>query len=121
MGGFDYRDLTVWQKSIDLVEVIYRHTAGFPNHETFGLTQQLRRAVVSIPSNIAEGQGRGSPREFRNFLGIARGSLNEVETQLVIAARLKYISPEMSTDLSCQCQEVTRLINGLIKSIDRKP
>ncbi|WP_295585142.1 four helix bundle protein [uncultured Lamprocystis sp.] len=90
MGVRDYRDLIVWQKSMDLVTEVYRLTRGFPREELFGLTSQVRRAAVSIPSNIAEGQARQSTAEFRRFLSIAQGSRAEVETQLLIAVRLNY-------------------------------
>jgi four helix bundle protein len=83
-----YRDLVVWQRSIELTVVIYKLTRAFPREETFGLSSQLRRASVSTASNIAEGYGRGSKGEYRNFLGIARGSALEVQTQLVIARQL---------------------------------
>jgi four helix bundle protein len=87
-----YRDLRVWQKSMDLAEHVYRLTENFPRAEIYGLTSQLRRAAVSIPSNIAEGQGRTSKGEFRLFLGNARGSLLEVETQLMLANRMAYLN-----------------------------
>jgi len=89
MSGHDYRDLTVWQKALDLVEAVYLATESFPSHEMFGLRGQLRRAAVSVPSNIAEGQGRRSPRDFRKFLTISRGSLCEIKMQIQIAARSK--------------------------------
>jgi four helix bundle protein len=85
-----YRDLIAWQKAIELVTEIYRATQGFPDRERFGLTSQLRRAAVSVPSNVAEGQGRRSTGEFKQFLGHARGSLLEVETQIFIANNLGY-------------------------------
>jgi four helix bundle protein len=97
--GRSYKDLFAWQKSMDLVTAIYRTTAGFSKDELFGLTSQLRRAAVSIPSNIAEGQGRLSEKEFRHFLGQARGSLMEVETQLQIAENLSYLPKEQSAAL----------------------
>jgi len=86
-----YRDLKVWQMAIDIVGEIYRLTENFPKQEGFGLTSHLQRAAVSIPSNIAEGHARGSDRELAHFLAIARGSLAEVETQLIIAGRLTYL------------------------------
>ena len=89
MEIMSYRDLIAWQKAMDLVTAIYRATAGFPRDEIYGLTSQLRRAAVSTPSNIAEGQGRQSTREFIHFLSIAYGSLNEAQTQILIAERLK--------------------------------
>jgi len=89
--GKSYRDLVVWQKAMDLVTAIYRITAQFPREEMYGLTSQLRRAAVSIPSNIAEGQGRHGVLEFRHFLRQSCGSLMELETQTLIAERLGYI------------------------------
>ena len=120
MAVTNYRDLIVWQKAMDLVETAYQATKTFPREEIYGLTQQLRRAVVSIPSNIAEGQGRRSTREFLNFLSIAHGSLREVETQTLIAQRLRYIDADMAGDLCGRCAEVGRLINGLTKSLNNR-
>jgi len=89
-----YRDLEVWQIGLDLVETIYRHTGGFPKSELFGLSAQMRRAAVSIPSNIAEGQARSSSKEFLHFLSIALGSLAELSTQLELASRLGYMEAQ---------------------------
>src|SRR5262245_61505237 len=89
-----YRELIAWQKAMDLVEAVYFDTECFPRREVFGLTNQMRRAAVSIACNIAEGQGRGSTGEFLHFLAIARGSAQELETQILIAQRLKYIEAE---------------------------
>ena len=102
---------------MDLVTATYRSTAGFPKEQQFGLTSQLRRAAVSIPSNIAEGQGRLSEKEFRYFLGQARGSLTEVETQLQIARNLGYLQAEQTKELLKVCAEVGRILNGLLASI----
>jgi four helix bundle protein len=101
--GRSYKDLVAWQKAMDLVTATYRATAGFPRDELFGLTSQLRRAAVSIPSNIAEGQGRLSEKEFRHFLGQARGSLMEAETQLQIAENLGYLRTEQTMPLLQSC------------------
>jgi four helix bundle protein len=109
-----YRDLIAWQKAMDLVTEIYRSTQGFPDCERFGLTSQLRRAAVSVPSNIAEGQGRQSTGEFKQFLGHARGSLLEVETQVFIAGNLGYLSPEQSDKMIKRTEEVGRIVNGLV-------
>jgi four helix bundle protein len=117
MAGRDFRDLTAWQRAMDLAEAIYFQTSGFPNHETFGLRSQLRRAATSLPSNIAEGQGRHSRREFRRFVTIACGSLSEIETQLLLAERLKYLTPEVTAHLIEKCAEVGRLLNGLLRSL----
>lgn len=88
VGARNYRDLIAWQKAIALVESVYTATQSFPAEERFGLSSQLRRAVVSIPSNIAEGQGRHTSKEFIQFLSVAHGSLREVETQIIITQRL---------------------------------
>lgn len=106
---------------MDLVTATYRATARFPKEEQFGLTSQLRRAAVSIPSNIAEGQGRLSENEFRYFLGQARGSLMEVETQLQIAQNLGYLPPAQTNELLKACAEVGRILNGLLASISKPP
>ena len=94
MGLQSYRFLEVWQRGIDLVELIYKLSAAFPSDERFGLTSQVRRAAVSIPSNIAEGYGRSHRGDYLRFLSIARGSLSDVETQLIVAGRLKFASRE---------------------------
>jgi four helix bundle protein len=109
-----YRDLIAWQKAIELVTEIYRATQSFPDSERFGLTSQLRRAAVSVPSNIAEGHVRQSTGEFKQFLGHARGSLLEGETQIFIARNLGYFSQERSTNLIKRTEEAGRILNGLI-------
>jgi four helix bundle protein len=109
-----YKDLIVWQKSMDLVELVYQVTKGFPKEELYGLTNQLRRAAVSVPSNIAEGQARNSTAEFRNFLSIARGSLAEVETQLLIAERLHYLQSEQLTQILNVQTEINKMANALM-------
>ena len=111
----DFRDLVVWQKAVAFVTEVYRATQSFPTDERFGLTSQIRRAAVSIPSNIAEGQGRLTRGEFRQFLGHAKGSLCEVETQLIIAQNLGYLSDPQS--LLAQLHEVAGLLNGLLSSL----
>jgi four helix bundle protein len=116
----DYRDLIVWQKAIDLVEAIYHATAQFPREELYGLTIQIRRAAVSVPSNIAEGHGRTSTRDFLHFLSISHGSLKEVETQIIIAERLKYIDCRMKDQLFDKTTEVGRLLSGLSNSLRNK-
>jgi four helix bundle protein len=112
-----YRDLVAWQRSIELVTEIYLSTRSFPDNERFGLTAQIRRAAVSIPSNIAEGQGRCTTGEFRQFLGHARGSLLEVETQLVIARNLGFLDEQNHTVLFERVAEIGRILNGLINSL----
>ena len=89
-----YRELNAWKEAMNLVEMIYKLTASFPNEEKYGLTSQMQRAVVSIPSNIAEGYGRDSRKEYLYHLSVSRGSLAELETQLLIAIRLKYLAEE---------------------------
>ena len=113
----DYKELVAWQKSIGLVERIYRATQCFPKDEVYGLTNQLRRAAVSIPSSIAEGQGRGSAAEFDRFLRIANGSRQEVETQLIIANRLGYLDDERMLPALLLIEEVGRIIAGLRNSL----
>ena len=113
----NYRDLVAWQKATDLVVAIYRVTKTFPKEEVYGLTAQLRRCAVSIPSNIAEGQGRGSDKEFGRFLQIAYGSLRELETQLIIAQRLEYLDRVEVERLLADAAEIGRLINGLMNTL----
>lgn len=119
--GTSYRDLVAWQKAMTLVTNTYRATSKFPRDEQFGLTSQVRRCSVSIPSNIAEGQGRLSEKEFRYFLGQARGSLMELETQFQIAQNLGYLGQSEATSLLQSCAEVGRILNGLIGSICKQP
>ena len=121
MAGRSYRDLETWQRAMDLVEEVYAATKVFPKEELFGLTSQLRRAVVSIPSNIAEGQGRDSSKEFLHHLAIAYGSLCEAETQVLIAARLNYLEQPETTKLMNRVGEVGRLLNGLLRALRRNP
>jgi four helix bundle protein len=113
----NYRDLIAWQKAMDLVELAYVLTKKFPKEEIYGLVAQLRRAAVSVPSNIAEGQGRGSAKEFSYFLAIAHGSLRELETQMLIAQRLTYIDGQQADRFLNLSSEVGRLIIGLKKSL----
>jgi len=115
MSKSSFRDLLVWQKAMSLVTDIYRFTQGFPTEERYGLTSQIRRAAVSIPSNIAEGQARPTHGEFRQFLGHAKGSIAELETQLLIAENLGFFRDP--TDLQVQIAEVGRMLNGLFASI----
>jgi four helix bundle protein len=112
-----YQDLIVWQKGIDLVEAIYKQTAQWPSTETFGLTSQVRRAAVSIPANVAEGQGRGNTQDFVRFLTIARGSLRETETHLVIASRLQFLNDQDFQQLRVLTEEVGRLLHGLTRRV----
>lgn len=112
-----HRDLLVWQRAIELVEAVYHATEPFPKRETYGLTAQLRRAAVSIPSNIAEGHGRLGPREYLHHLSIANGSLTELETQVVVAHRLGYLSEEAEATLQARTTEIGRMTAGLIRAL----
>jgi four helix bundle protein len=112
-----YRQLLVWQKSKALAVLIYKVTEHFPKSEIYGLTTQMRRAAVSVPSNIAEGQGRLTVGEFRHFLGQARGSLLELETQVAIAHDLNLVDPETYNSVDEQCYQVLGLTNRLIDSL----
>ena len=113
-----YRDLIVWQKAMGLVVAIYKQTANFPTEEKYGLTNQMRRAAVSVPSNIAEGQCRPT-RDFMRILQIARGSLLELETQILISGSLKYLDKSRTSELMKLTEEVSRLISGLTSSLSR--
>ena len=115
--GYRYEDLIVWQKAKAFASEIYRATEPFPKTEIYGLTSQLRRAAVSVASNIAEGQGRLTKGEFCHFLGQARGSLLEVETQLSISLDLHLLKKDEFHDLQHKSYEVRRLLNGLIESM----
>jgi four helix bundle protein len=117
MAARNYRDLLAWQKAMDLVDRVYRASQRFPPEEKFGLTNQLRRAAVSIPSNIAEGQGRRTAGDFIRFLSIAHGSLREVETQVMIARRQMFMSAEDEESLLDTAAEVGRLIQGLMNKL----
>jgi four helix bundle protein len=120
MNFKSYRSLIAWQKAIDLCEAIYKASSAFPPHEFYGLTSQIRRAAVSVPSNIAEGAGRITKGEFLQSVGHARGSLLEVETQVIIAQRFGYIEPAQGELLLSATGETGRLANGLIRSLIRK-
>ncbi|MCK9211140.1 MAG: four helix bundle protein [Ignavibacteriaceae bacterium] len=112
-----YKDLIVWQKSMDLVESIYRITEKLPSKENFGLISQMRRAAVSIPSNIAEGYGRQSRGSYVQFLSIARGSLLELETQIELCVRLKYFKQIDSEKILSDILEISKMLTSLISKI----
>jgi len=112
-----FRDLIVWDKSIELVKEVYQVTKLFPKEEIFGLTSQVRRAAVSIPSNIAEGNARLSRKEFQHFLGNARGSLAELQTQIIISKELGFLSDKEMDDIINKAIDVARLLNGLLSSL----
>jgi four helix bundle protein len=111
-----YKDLKAWQKAMELVLEVYRITQDFPRHELYGLTSQLRRAAVSVPSNIAEGKGRYSDREFIQFLRHARGSLLEIETQVLIAEELKYVHHKQTSRVLDLTAETGKIVNSLISA-----
>jgi four helix bundle protein len=113
----NYQDLIAWQKAMDLVVLLYRLTAGFPQEERFGLTAQMRRAAVSIPSNIAEGQGRRSDGIFKQHLSIAHGSIRELETQTLLSGRLQLLAQPQVDELMSALSEVGKLVNGLWNSL----
>jgi four helix bundle protein len=114
-----YQELIVWQRAMDLVTRVYEATEAFPHKELFGLTNQIRRAAVSVPSNIAEGQGRNTTREFLRYLSMARGSLQELETQVVIAFRLRYLEDPDQAEIIALVTETGRLLSGLSRSPSR--
>ncbi|MBR4383366.1 MAG: four helix bundle protein [Selenomonadaceae bacterium] len=115
-----YKSLKFWQKTIDLTAEIYRLTKFLPKDELYGLTNQLRRAAVSIPSNIAEGNARGSTKEYLRFLAIARGSIAEVETQLLICVRLEYLAQENIQTALSLLNEIERMLNSTISTLRDK-
>lgn len=117
MSQSGYKDLIAWQKAMELVAVIYDATEGFPPSEQFGLVSQLRRAAVSVPSNIAEGKAHYSNRDFVRFLRHARGSLAEIETQVLIAQQRAYLSSPTVTALTERLDELGRILSGLINSL----
>ena len=106
-----------WQKAMDLVTAVYQLNTGFPREEIYGLVSQMRRAAVSVPSNIAEGQGRRGAAEFRHFLRQATGSLMELETQVIIAERLSYVTPQAAAEVLESACEVGKILNGLLHSL----
>jgi four helix bundle protein len=112
-----FRDLDVWNLSIELAKDLYQLTGNFPHHEKYGLTDQIRRSAVSIPSNIAEGQSRNSLKEFKQFLYIAMGSLGELETQLIIASKINYISEEDLLRYSVRFDTIRKMLRALASKI----
>ena len=115
-----YRELLVWQKARALAVHVYQSTEQFPKAETYGLTSQIRRAAVSVASNIAEGQGRLTLGEFQHFLGQARGSLLELDTQLAIAVDLRYLTPDRQKTLDQEIYQVLGLVNRLLESLRKR-
>ncbi len=112
-----YKDLLVWQRGMDIVESVYNISKKLPASEQFGLTSQLRRAAVSIPSNIAEGYGRQSTGNYRQFLLVSRGSLLELETQILLCLRLKYLSQEEADFLIMDIDSIAKMLSSLISKI----
>jgi four helix bundle protein len=113
----NYRDLTVWKRAHTLALEVYRCTASFPNRERYALAAQLRRAAISVVSNIAEGEGRLSDRELARFLKIARGSVREIECQLLLARDLGYVSAERWANLDRDAQTISKMLNRLVRSL----
>ena len=120
MSASSFRDLRVWQQAMRLTTEIYKSTANFPKHELYGLSQQIRCAAVSVPSNIAEGKGHHSNEEFVHFLLYARGSLLELQTQVLIAEELKYFREEEGIRLLAMAEGVGRALSGLINSMNEQ-
>ena len=118
--GQSFKDLVVWQRAIELTIDVYKLTSKFPDSERFGLTNQMRRASVSVASNIAEGYGRSTKGEYVQFLGHARGSCSELETQIVIAKKLEFGAPQNLQSAESLCNDVGRLLGELMKSIRSK-
>jgi four helix bundle protein len=119
-GISSYRDLEVWKRSMELVANIYGITQAFPKEELYGLTNQLRRAAVSVPANIAEGWGRGTTREYIQFLRIARGSLFELETLINISSKLEYANVQNQQQILQEIQEIGKMLNALLKRLRQK-
>ncbi len=114
-----HKKLDVWRKSIELVQIIYELTKSFPKNEVYGLTNQMRRAAISIPSNIGEGAARQTKREFVQFLHMAQGSLSELDTHLEISKKLDYLKEDNLQALSSLMNEIDKMITGLIKSLKK--
>ena len=114
-----YKDLLIWQKGIELTEKVYLLVKSFPSEEIYSLTSQIKRCVISIPSNISEGYGRNSTKNYIQFLRISRGSLYELETQLIIANKLNYISDnELNNEIFKLIEEESKMLNSFIKKLD---
>ena len=111
-----HRRLDVWQKSMEFVEQIYKLTSSFPKNEEYGLTGQMKRAAISIPSNIGEGAARNTKKGFVHFLYVASGSASEIDTQLELACRLGYLSDNIKSDLDNELEAISKMLSSLIKS-----
>ena len=119
-GLKSYRDLLVWSAAVDLATRCYEATASFPKSEVYGMTSQIRRASTSIPANIAEGYGRDGAGHFLQFLKVAQGSLKELETHLIVSARVGLLSEAAVGTLLGQCDEIGRMLGALIRSVQRR-
>jgi four helix bundle protein len=117
MSFKSYKDLEVWRKAMSLVKAIYIATAAYPSEEKFGLVSQMRRAAVSIPSNLAEGHARSGGGEFKHFISIAMGSVAELETQTILSVDLNYMAESTGRDVLSRLDEVGRMLRGLYKSL----
>ena len=115
-----YRELKVWQAAMNLAEHCYLATKSFPREELFGLTSQIRRAAASVPANIAEGQGRRHTKEFLNFLSVARGSLMEVETHLLLSQRVGLLNQTTLDSLLTTSAEISRMLSGLRRALEKR-
>jgi four helix bundle protein len=120
MGVTHYRELEVWRRALDLAQACYSATKCFPKEEMFGLTSQIRRAAASVPANIAEGHGRSHTKEYLNHLGIARGSLMEVETHLILAQRVGLLAESILANLLSQSDRISRMLSGLRASLQKR-
>jgi four helix bundle protein len=120
MALIGYRDLPVWQKAVDLAEVVYDLTGRFPKSERFGITSQMRRAAVSVSSNIAEGSGRGTTPDLRRFLSYSRGSVKETESLVLVSTRVRLASPDEIERILGLTDEISRMTAGLRKSLARR-
>lgn len=115
-----FKDLIVWQKGIELVNEIYKVTKHFPKEESYGLTSQARRSAISIPANIAEGWGRGTTKNYIQFLEISRGSLYELNTLIIISVNQEYLSSEKCSEIESNINEIGRILNAIITKLDNK-
>ena len=115
----DFKNLKVWQKAISFAELIYQYSGRFPTSERFGLTSQIRRAVISISANIAEGSGKSTKTDFIRFLHISYGSVKEVENYIILASRLKYLNGSQVEEADTRCQEVSKMIFSFIRVLKR--
>jgi len=116
----NFKELKVWKEAMELSKIIYNITKSFPNEEKFGLTSQIIRCTISVPSNIAEGCGRGTDKEFARFLSISRGSTYELETQLILAHNFAYLSTVDCNNIIEKLSQIQRMLNGLIQTLSKK-